>query len=278
MQKNRLKHHMRTLKNPTSNPFEWKIISETISFWTKWLLRVNGIRVIKKKLPYEEIYKKYLGEDYDFSQKDFSIYISNHLGFLEFPAFAREYGVSFLLQDESKRHPLLSGALAEFGSIFVKLQSKESRKKALDTILKRQNDFYNKKNFIKTLNFPEGTTTNGKYIGNFKKGSFISLLPIKPLILFPNDDYPCYSHQFFSFLRTLTSFKVRIIYAELPIIKPTNYMYEKYKNLGKEKWEIYSNVVNKIYSEIGGFKQVSIDYRNNILYQKIVNDGFYVDK
>ena len=43
MQIIRLKQLKKILKNPTSNPEEWKILSHTISFWTKWLLRVNGI-------------------------------------------------------------------------------------------------------------------------------------------------------------------------------------------------------------------------------------------
>ena len=76
----------------------------------------------------------------------------------------------------------------------------------------------------------------------------------------------------------MATFKIKIIYAELPVIKPTSYMFEKYKNLGKEKWEIFANVVNKIYSEVGGFKQISIKTKDIMLYHKIVKDGFYIDK
>ena len=64
----------------------------------------------------------------------------------------------------------------------------------------------------------------------------------------------------------------------MPVIKPTDYMFEKYKDLGKEKWEIYANVVNKIYSEIGGLKQCNIRYRDRSLYYQIAEDGFYIDK
>ena len=62
------------------------------------------------------------------------------------------------------------------------------------------------------------------------------------------------------------------------MIKPTDYMFEKYKDLGKEKWEIYAKVVNNIYSEIGGLKQTDIKYRDRVLYYKAAEDGFYVDK
>ena len=55
-------------------------------------------------------------------------------------------------------------------------------------------------------------------------------------------------------------------------------MYENYKHLGKEKWEIFANVVNKIYVEIGGFKQTGIRFRDRVLYYQIAEDGFYIDK
>ena len=64
MQIIRLHQHIKNLKNPSTDKEEWKLVSETISFWTRWLLKVNGIQIVKKNLPYEEVYKKYLGEDY----------------------------------------------------------------------------------------------------------------------------------------------------------------------------------------------------------------------
>ena len=243
----------------------------------KYIFFSNNISTEKKEIKYETVYKKYLGEDYDFSQNNFSAYISNHISILDLPIFARDYGTTFLVQVESMKNPLI-GALFYFGNIPVKLQSEESRKKALDFIVKRQNDFYNKKNYIKTLIFPEGHSTNGKYIINFKKGVFISLLPIKPLILLPLGEYPSLKNLIFYFFRIMTTFKIKIIYAELPVIKPTNYMFEKYKHLGKEKWEIFANVVNKIYSEVGGLKQISVSTKDFMLYHKIVEDGFYIDK
>ena len=76
---------------------------------------------------------------------------------------------------------------------------KKVEKKTLEILIKRQQDFYNKKSYIKTLIFPEGTTTNGKYLANFKRGCFISLLPIKPLIVLPYDGFICSTNRFFFF-------------------------------------------------------------------------------
>ena len=266
-------------KNHEANEKQHQKLERAAHFWFSIYFFINNISVEKKEdINYKDIYKKYLGENYDFSQKDFSLYISNHLGALEISTYIREYGLSFLITHETLRSPGVGPAYKELGSFFIIRESAESRKKALDILLKRQNDFYNKKSYLRTLVFPEGTTTNGKYIATFKKGAFISLLPVKPLIVFYYDGLPCSTNRFFFFIRTTAEFKIKIIYAELPVIKPTDYMFEKYKDLGKEKWEIYANVVNKIYSEIGGLKQCNIRYRDRSLYYQIAEDGFYIDK
>ena len=236
------------------------------------------VRIFESKTcPLVLLFKKYLGDNYNFSQKDFSIYISNHLGYLEIAAYMREYAVSYLITYELLRTPAIGGVLIELGSFFVNREVEESRKKALKDLEKRQTDFFNKKSFVKTLIFPEGTTTNGKYIANFKKGAFAPLLPVKPLVVIPYDGFLCSTNRFFFFCRTVATFQIKICYAELPIISPTEYMYEKYKNFGNEKWEIYAKVVNKIYSEIGGFKQTNIRFRDRVQYYQIAEDGYFID-
>ena len=55
-------------------------------------------------------------------------------------------------------------------------------------------------------------------------------------------------------------------------------MFEKYKMKGKEKWEIFANVVHKIYLEIGGFKETDIRFRDRVLFYQIAEDGYYNDK
>ena len=61
------------------------------------------------------------------------------------------------------------------------------------------------------------------------------------------------------------------------IYAPSEGTFETYKDYGREKWDIYANVVNKIYSEIGGFKQTDIKFRDRIHYYKIAENGYYTD-
>ena len=70
-------------KNYDTKPEQRKTMKKTVSCWSWTFLFINGI-LIKRKYPeYEEIYKKYLGEDYDFTDDKYSLIISNHLGFFE---------------------------------------------------------------------------------------------------------------------------------------------------------------------------------------------------
>ena len=277
-----LKLHLKILKliykNHEKNKKEREKFEKAANFWLGIYFTINNIKLIKKEIKYLEIYKKYLGEDYNFSQNDYSIFISNHLGYLEIAGYMKEYGVSYLITFELLKAPSVGSALMEIGSFFVNREDENSRKKSLDILVKRQQDFYNKKSYIKTLIFPEGTTTNGKYLANFKKGCFISLLPIKPLIVLPYDGFICSTNRFFFFVRTICTFSIKIFYSELPIINPTSFMFEKYKNFGKEKWEIFAKVVQKIYCEIGGFIETDIKFRDRVMFYKIAEDGFYIDK
>ena len=276
-----LKFHLKILKliykNHEKDQSQRIKLEKATSFWLSFYFLVNNISIEKKEVNYKDVYKKYLGSDYDFSQKDFSLYISNHLGYLEIAAYMKEYGVSLLITYELLRTPAIGGVMAELGSFFVDREKEKSREHVLQILLQRQKDFYTKKSFVKTLIFPEGTTTNGKYIANFKKGAFVSLLPLKPLLVFYYDGFLCSTNRFHFFVRTVLTLKIIIKYAELPVIKPTDFMFEKYKNLGTEKWEIYSKVVNNIYAEIGGLKQTNIRFRDRVLYYQAAENGFYLD-
>jgi hypothetical protein len=57
---------------------------------------------------------------------------------------------------------------------------------------------------------------------------------------------------------------------KLPVIKPTSYMFEKYKDLGKEKWEIYAEVVREIWCEVGGFEKSNKSFWDTLEYKSVL--------
>jgi lysophosphatidylcholine acyltransferase/lyso-PAF acetyltransferase len=282
MQIIRLKQLKKKLKDPTSNPEEWKILSHTISFWTKWLLRVNGIKVIKKEAQYEKVYKKYLGDDYSFDPNEkYSLLISNHLGFYDIVLNMALNSAGFLAKFEVKDY-LLVGTIAQgINCLFVKRESEEDRMRTFAQLEQRQKDFYEGRSLTPLLLFPEGTTTNGKYILKFKRGAFYHLLPIKPqfVLLDDNLDYSVaigVAGVGFNYFRSLSYCGCNLYFYELPVIKPTEYMWENFSHLGKEKWEIYAEVTRKIMCEISGLKPSNKNFRDSKYYEDSLRKGFYV--
>ena len=150
----------------------------------------------------------------------------------------------------------------------------------LNQIHERQMQYYYKQTFIPLLIYPEGSTTCARNILKFKKGAFANLLPLKPNIININQKDKCHlasgcQDLLLNTLKFFCYFKVDMIYIDMPIIRPTNFMYEKYSYLGKEKWEIYAEVTRKIFCEIGGFEEWNQGYRESHKYGQSLIKGIY---
>ena len=277
----RLKHHINNLKNPTTDKEEWKILSETISFWTRLPLKINGIQIIKKNLPYEEIYKKYLGEDYFLEPNEkYSLIVSNHTGFYDIILNMSINSSGFLSKEETRNVPLVGTIATGINCLFVKRESEADRARIFVELEKRQKDFFDGKILSPLCIFPEGTTTNGKYILKFKKGAFYSLLPIKPQLILLDDDLNYsvaigVSSTAFNYFRSLCYLGCKMYLCQLPVIKPTDYMWKNYSDLGSEKWEIYAEVTRKIMCEIGKLKPSNRTFRDSKNYENSLYKGSY---
>ena len=62
---------------------------------------------------------------------------------------------------------------------------------------------------------------------------------------------------------------------ELPLIKPTEYMWQNYSHLGNEKWEIFAEVTRKIICEIGRLKHSNRTFRDSKYYENSLYKGTY---
>ena len=279
-----LNQNMKNLKNPTSDPQDFSILSNTITKWTNWVLRLNGIKVNKIKLNYEDVYRKYLGQDYDFNPDEkYSLIISNHTGFYDIIMNMAIHSCGFLAKEETKNYFLVGTISKGLNCLFVKRESKTDRERIFKELEKRQKDFYDGKILTPICLFPEGTTTNGKYILKFKRGAFYNLLPIKPqiILLGNNLNYSVaigVGSPVMNYFRSLCYFGCQINLCELPVIKPTEYMFEKYADLGEEKWEIFAEVTRKIMCEIGGLTPSDKTFRDSKRYENSLVKGSYEDE
>ncbi len=147
-------------------------------------------------------------------------------------------------------------------------------------IQKRQEEYISSPNLAPMIIFPEGTVTSGGHVLKFKKGAFSSLLPIKPMLIQTNlsDTFhlSCGSAPLLvHFIRTLCYFYHNISILELPIMTPTEHMYQYYQKLHPEiidRWEIFSEVAREVYVKIGNFKKSSKTLTDSCIYADAVNN------
>lgn len=268
--------------NPGTNPEHRKKIESIVKFWARWYLRTSMVYLKEKKVDNcEEVYKKYLGADYDFNEKRYSVIICNHLGFLDVISNMALHSPGFIAKEAISRYVLIGTISKSLNCLFVNRESESARKDILERLHQRQVDFYEGKSLAPLILFPEGTTTAGRNLLRFKKGAFYYLLPIKPEIINFNQDsaihLACGSQNllFHTCKNLCYYFPVELYYINMPIIKPTQFMFDNYSHLGKEKWEIYAEVVRKIYCEIGGFKESEMGYRDSHSYNQAMISGVY---
>lgn len=83
----------------------------------------------------------------------------------------------FLAKIETLNIPCMGIFCKEIDCVYVKREDSDSKRKVLESIMERQKmAVEGRANPI--ILFPEGATTNGKSMLEFKRGAFLSLLPV----------------------------------------------------------------------------------------------------
>ena len=277
-------------KEKNKEPFTNEEIKENVEN-TKYnatnFLRFSGIFFKKRRLPDETIisvYKKYFGPDYkiDYDGK-FCCYICNHTSFNDILLSMAIYGCGFISKASVKKMPIFGKIATGLQSVFVDRGDTNSRKNTLNEIIQKQKDFMEGKPVMPFMIFPEGTTTSGRYLFPFKKGAFFNLLPVKPNFILPNLNnnfhLGCGATKVgINYGRTLTEFFVYTEFVELPIMTPNEYMFNNFKDYGKEKWEIYAEVAREIIGTLGGFKKSNKDFTDSARYAYCIKNRVFVEK
>ena len=246
--------------------------------------KLIAILVNYSKKECKEIYQKYLGKDYEIVyDKGFSSYICNHTSFVDSLLGIRYCQAGFISKESVKHSPFIGSIATGIQSLFVNRDKSASRTLILEQIENRQKDYLEGRCFTPLIIFPEGTTTSNKHLLTFKKGAFNALLPLKPMMIKNRDTEEFQisagsSDVMINYIRGLTRLYTMIDFYELPVIKPTDYMFEHYSHLGKEKWEIYAEVCRNIYSEVGGFEKTQFGLRDSTRYTNCMDAKKYIEK
>tara|TARA_B100000989_G_scaffold297426_1_gene283169 strand:+ start:441 stop:1265 length:825 start_codon:yes stop_codon:yes gene_type:complete len=223
------------------------LFSKIIPFWGKWL------PVIFQKLIIWLLSVRIECEGKTNKSNDCNLYISNHLSYLDIPILGSKYPVRFVAKSEVENWPLF-GFLAKLGrTIFIS----RNRSDSLDQ----------KKKIVKSLSsdekifiFPEGTTSDGNRVLDFKSSTFSALegqnYIIQPMVIIYSDlneipinrwlrpliawygDMDLKPHL--SKLISLRSIKVRLIYLD----KVNTNKFSSRKDLSK----YLENKIKKVYS------------------------------
>ena len=270
----------RIYKNYNTDPNERRKMKNAISFWSSIFLVINGVWIRPKSLKYEEIYKRYLGEDYDFTDDKYSIILSNHIGFFDVVTCMRLFAPGFIAKSPVRNFWLIGPVSQGLNCLFVDRTNQENKKQIFDALLERQTKYYEGTLLSPMVNFPEGTCSCCRNILRFKKGPFYALLPVKPMILKINQKSSFHlsvgaSNVVLHYFKNLCHFVNTIDYTILPTIRPVDYIFKNNKNLGKEKWQIFANTVRKIYAEVGELIEVNMGMRDLNRYIKAMRTGFY---
>ena len=267
-------------KNYNTDPNQRRKMKNAISFWSSIFLVMNGVWIRRKSLKYEEIYKRYLGEDYDFTDDRYSIILSNHIGFFDVVTCMRLFAPGFIAKSPVRNFWFVGPISQGLNCLFVDRTNDENKKQIFDALLERQTKYYEGTLLSPMVNFPEGTCSCCRNILRFKKGPFYALLPVKPMILKINQKSSFHlsvgaSNVVLHYFKNLCHFVNTIDYTILPTIRPVDYIFKNNKDLGKQKWQIFANTVRKIYAEVGELIEVNMGMRDLNRYIKAMRTGFY---
>ncbi|MDC1357180.1 1-acyl-sn-glycerol-3-phosphate acyltransferase [Pseudomonadota bacterium] len=149
-----------------------------IPFFGKWLPVIFHrllLWLLSVKVEYEGYYKR---------AKDCNFFVSNHLSYLDIPILGSTFPLRFVAKSEVEFWPFF-GFLSKLArTIFIK-------RNRLDSLIQKNKI----RNFLssgdKVLIFPEGTTSDGNRVLNFKSSSFSALenekFLIQPIIIIYSD-------------------------------------------------------------------------------------------
>ena len=148
--------------------------------------------------------------------------------------------------------------------------SKEEKKNTIKQIIERQKEC-EKGIYPPLIQYVEGGTTNGRELIQFKKGAFVGLHSVQPVIvqyksaLIDIDQcaIPIYSHMMLLACNPYCSIKV----IELPDFFPNEYFWKHHQKEGEEQWQTYARVIREIMAKKGGYKLSDLSIEDKFEYR-----------
>lgn len=220
----------------------------------------------------EEVYKKYLGPDFKIDyDKKFCTVICNHVSWVETYYFMFRYACGFIGKKSASKIPTIREMGYYNQSIYCDRTDPDDRKKTAENIAKRQEGLMNGTILTHLSIYPEGTISNGTHLIKFKRGAFMTLLPLKLNVELIDQTEECTLSagalpMHWHILLACCYLWHNVTFLDLPIIEPTQYMYDNYSNPEEEKWMVYMNVTKLIMAECSGLKTSNNSFEEKLAY------------
>jgi lysophosphatidylcholine acyltransferase/lyso-PAF acetyltransferase len=238
-------------------------IRHRCNWYCKWCARsllfaIGFFYIDEKDVDYD--YTEYLGENYDKKERPCTL-VSNHVSWIDVIYFLfSEYHPSYIAKDAIAKIPLLGTMGQLMNCIYIDREaSKENKNKIIEDIVQRQEEMEDGKIKFHVLIFPEGTTSNGYNMMEFKRGGFIAMKPVKPMYIkySGNNIHPSWEvlpfavHAFLFCSQLWARIEVRY----LPIFVPNDHLLKAKKGLADTKEMIFAESVREIIEESSGIKR-----------------------
>ncbi|CAO2834997.1 unnamed protein product [Amaranthus hypochondriacus] len=190
------------------------------------------------------------------------IVVSNHVSYIDPIFFFYELFPTIVASDSHDSMPLVGTIIRAMQVIYVNRFSTSSRKNAVNEIKRKASC----NRFPRVLLFPEGTTTNGRFLLSFQMGAFIPGKPIQPVVV----RYP-YVHFDQSWgnislarlmFRMFTQFHNFMEVEYLPVVRPSQ--------IHKENISFFAERTSNSMATALNVLQTSFTYGDMLLLMKAV--------
>lgn len=169
--------------------------------------------------------------------------------------------------------PLVGGVATACGCLYFDRGDKGQRKDLLSLMAERQK-------LSEQMIYPplimnvEGGTTNGTSLIKFKKGAFIGLNSVQPVVIKYKTSLidmeqciiPLFSHLLLAGCNPYCKVQVR----QFPTFRPNEFFWKNHQKEGEERWETYARVIRDIMAKEGGFELSDQEIEDKFAYREIL--------
>lgn len=219
-------------------------------------------------------YRKYLGPDWknDVNKTPTTI-VANHQSFFDIVVSMYVTMPSVIAKEAVRYIPVVGKCAELFGCLFLTREDKSSQRSVVSQIIERQTLV--EQGYYSPLKiYPEGGTSNGKYIINFKKGAFLGLKSIQPMVFkyeSPGVELENCIISLYDFIPfALTNLWLRVTVKQFPVFEPNDYFFQHHQRDGEDKWAAYARVVRTIMAENSGLALSDFDIEDKYAYKRLL--------